>query len=373
MNEVIHDWEKTHPGIQVDWVDLPLNAIQQKLIAAFASDSPPSVVNLNTEMAFQLTEAGALLNMDQFVRPEVRALYFPGLWNAVNYQGSSYAIPWYVTTEVLIYNADIFSKAGLDPNNPPTTWDELVEDSKEIKDKTGLYGWFPAIKFIQDLEEQGIPVVDSERRTALFDQPEAVKRLAMYVDLFRNGTIPRETLSLSKAYQQAVDLYQAGRLAVLQTGPQFLNRVRDSAPSVYSVTRVAPLPLGKGKVIGAATMNLVVPRNAPLIPEAIDFATFLTNDKNQLKFSQVVLVFPSTRKASSDPFFKTQGADPLIGEARKIGASELRIAKDLTLGLKNSKARNEAIRDALENALMGRKSPYQALHDAALLWDKLLK
>src|SRR5262249_39545478 len=138
------------------------------------------------------------------------------------------------------------------------------------------------------------------------------KRLEMYVDLYKKGTIPRETLLLSKAYPQAVDMFQSGNLGILQTGPQFLNRVRDNSPSVYQVTRVAPLPLGKGHVISAATMNVVIPKDTQNIRDAVEFALFVTNDENQLEFSKQVLVFPSTIKATKDPFFQLPGGDPLI-------------------------------------------------------------
>lgn len=374
MEDLIRRWEQDHPGIRVEWVDLPFAAIQQKLLAALQSGSPPSVVNLNTDMALQLSEPGALLDLDQAVASSDRARYFPGLWDAVKYKEGHYAIPWYVTTEVIIYNADLFQKAGLDPGKPPSTWEDLVKDAVRIKEKTGTYGWLPAIKFLQDLQEQGIPVVSPDGKKALFDSPEAAKRLEMYVNLFKEGTLPRETLQLSKAYQQAVDLFQSGKLGMLQTGPQFLNRVRDNAPSVYKVTRVAPLPLGRGRVIAAATMNVVVPRSAPRQKEAVDFALFLTNDENQLAFSKLVPVFPSTVKAASNPFFTSGvGDDPLMARARRIGAEELKLARDLTLGLKNGKARNEAVKEALESALLGKKSPQDALHDAAKTWNDLLK
>jgi len=373
MQSVIARWEKLHPEVKVEWVDLPISAIQQKLIAALVSKSPPSVVNLNTDMALQLAENGTLSNLDEGVNRAIATRYFPGLWNAVVVDGGHYAIPWYVSTQVILYNAKIFKAAGLDPNHPPKTWDELVNDAIAIKERTGFDGWLPSIKFVEDLEQQGIPVVDPQGKKALFDSPAAVARLQLYVDLFRKGILPRDALSLSKSYQTAVDLYQSGKLGILQTGPQFLSRVHDNAPSVYAVTRVAPLPLGKGNVYGASVMNFVIPKNAPFKQEAVDFALYLTNDENQLNFSKLVLIFPSTRKAAQDSFFRLSNGDPLVAKARRIGAAEVEKSRDMTLALKNVKARNEALRIALENALMGRKSPYDALHEAALTWDKLLQ
>jgi putative chitobiose transport system substrate-binding protein len=366
MKDIIAQWEARHPGIQVEWEDIPFDAIREKLIVSLASGHPPSVVNLNTDIANQFSQMGVLLNLDKTISPQIRDEYFQGFWN-------TYAIPWYVSTEELMYNADLFQKAGLNPNDPPKTWQALIDDAKIIKKKTGNYGWFPAIKFLDDLQEQGIPVVTRDGTTALFDNPRAVAWLSMYVKLFQEGYIPRETIALSKAYQQAVDLYQSGRLGILITGPQFLNRVRDNAPSVYRVTRVAPLPVGPGHVIGAGVMNFAVPKNASLKQAAVDFALFLTNSQNQLRFCEMVPVFPSIKKAAQNSFFESPNGDPQMAMARKIGVIQLQYARDLTLNLPNEQDRNEAIQDAVESALLGEKSPQEALQDAAKLWDRLLQ
>ena len=366
MQDVIARWEALHPGVHVDWIDLPIDAIQQKLIVALASGHPPSVVNLNTDMANQLADMGVLENLNAAIPAPRRAVYFPGFWNA-------HAIPWYVSATVIMYNADLFRRAGLDPDKPPASWGDLIADAKAIEEKTGVAGWLPSIKFIDELQEQGIPVVSADGKHALFDSPRAVEWLDMYVKLFQAGVLPRESILLSKAYAQAVDLYQAGRLGVLMTGPQFLNRVRDNAPSIYAATRVAPVPMGPGKVIGAGVMNFVIPENAPMKNDAIDFALFLTDDENQLRFCQMVPVFPSTIKAAGDPFFSSPSGDPLMARARKIGAGELKEARDLTLDLKNEKDRNEAIQDAVVSALLGEKTPDRALRDASAIWDRLLQ
>ncbi len=366
MKQVIRKWEKKHPGIKIKWIDLPISAIQQKLIVGLASGAPPSIINLNTDMALQFKEMGVLENFNKEVPPKIRKRYFSGFWK-------SFAVPWYVAPEILMYNAKIFKKAGLNPNLPPKTWNQLIQDAKIIKKKTGLYGWFPAIKFLDELQEQGVPVISSDGKKALFDNPEAVQWLEMYVQLLKKGYLPHEAILLGKSYQEAVDQYQAGNLGILMTGPQFLERVKQNAPKIYRETRAAPLPLGRGKVYSAACMNFVVPKNAPLKKEAVSFLLFLTNNKNQLKFCQKALVFPSTIKAAESPYFTQTSLHSLTSEARAIGASELKYAKDLTLELPHKRDLNEAVQNAVIKALLREKSPRQALHHAAQIWDKFLK
>ncbi len=56
--------------------------------------------------------------------------------------GKVYAIPAKSIYGVALhYNRDLFTQAGLDPDKPPTTWDEVRADAKAIKDKTGVAGY----------------------------------------------------------------------------------------------------------------------------------------------------------------------------------------------------------------------------------------
>src|SRR6185312_1087767 len=67
--------------------------------------------------------------------------FWPGALKAVTWQGVTYGIPTNNETMALIWNADIFKRAGLDPDKPPATWDDVVKYSKAIKDKLGIPGY----------------------------------------------------------------------------------------------------------------------------------------------------------------------------------------------------------------------------------------
>ena len=62
--------------------------------------------------------------------------------NAANLlTGVTYGVPTNNETMALIWNADIFKRAGLDPDSPPKTWDDVVAYSKQIHDKLGIAGY----------------------------------------------------------------------------------------------------------------------------------------------------------------------------------------------------------------------------------------
>ena len=370
INNIIKEFEKDHPDVTVEWVDIPYNALKQKLTAAIAGGVPPDVVNLNSEFAQVLAQNYALLDMDKAVPDEKKKLYFEGLWNAARFRNTNYAVPWYVTTRVVMYNRDLFEKAGLNPDKPPVTWDEVGEFARIIKQKTGIYGYMPAIKFIEDLEIRSIPVVNEDRNKALFNCPEGVKLLKWYADLSKDDMIPPETLP--EGYQGALNRYQSGQLGMVIAGPTLLNRIEKDSPTVFKVTDVAPMPMDKAGVVPAATMNLAVPVSSKHKKLAVEFALFVTNDKNQLEFCKLVPLLPSTKKAAEDAFFKEDTGKPLQDKAKRISIDQLFKSKDLSLGLTHQSDLNRSIREAMEAAMYGRISPQEAMDKAAKQWDEIL-
>jgi len=67
--------------------------------------------------------------------------FWPGALKSVTWNGKLYCIPTNNETMAMIWNKDIFQKAGLDPNKGPETWEDVKNFSKQIKDKTGKAGY----------------------------------------------------------------------------------------------------------------------------------------------------------------------------------------------------------------------------------------
>jgi putative chitobiose transport system substrate-binding protein len=369
---MIARYEAVHPGVQVRWIDIQLQALAEKLLAAIAGGIPPDVVNLNTETTIRMAQARALVDMDAAVPASVRARYFPNIWASLRVGGRAYGVPWYVEPDVLAYNRDLFRRAGLNPAHPPATMDAFIQAAVAIKQKTGVYGFMPNVDTIRMLtlfQEDGLPVLSPDRHRAVFDSPAHVALLARYVDLYKRDMFPADTLE--RGYLGATERYAAGQLAMLVTGPEFLLRVRSDGPDAYRDTLVAPAPLGRGGVVDLPTMDLAVPLASRHRADAVEFASFITNDENQFAFSHVIVAFPSTTAAAADPFFTRGGRDPdVLGRA--IGARELGIARDLTVVTPDSDELFRIFREAVENAFYGRMTPQQALVWAAEEWNRRL-
>ncbi len=370
INGLIEQFEASHPEVEVVWIDLPLSGTLQKLMASIAAGVAPDLVNLNTEFALVMAQNQALASMSETVPAEAVDRYFPGLWQATEFEGEVYAVPWYVTTRVIMYNKAIYREAGLDPEQPPRTWEELAAHARQVHKTTNHVGYMPAIKIVNDWAMWEVPAVDYTSLTATFNQPGGVERLEWYRQLFLDNVIPPETLT--ESYRGALDRYKAGSLALLEAGPQFLLRIQADAPGVYAETGVARLPEAPSGLVPASTMNFAVPRSSRHRALATELALFLTNPANQLAFDKLVPILPSTRKTAEDDYFQSGRGEPLQDQAVRISIDQLAQARDFSLGLPRQRDLNRILNENVEAALLGELTSQQALDQAAQRWNSIL-
>ena len=306
INGRIEKYQDEHPGITVKWTDLPYGSMENKLLTSIAGGNSPDVVNLNTGMALTLAAKNALVDLNKEATDEQRSIYFPDLYNSTKLGDSAYAFPWYFGLSVFMYNKKIYEEAGLDPNKPPVTLDELKQQAVQIKQKTGKYGFTLVSNPPADLYFSGVPMISEDKKTIILNTPEALAWAKWNKALYDEGVIPKDSVGADANY--ATDKYQGGQIATLTTGANFLNRVKTNAKDVFDNTLVAKMPAKKeGGNYQASLMDVVVPTMSKNHSEAIDFANYITNDESQLEFCKVVNILPSTKKAAADPFF-TQGA-----------------------------------------------------------------
>ena len=371
FKSLIASFESQNPGIKISWVDVPWTAMENKILTAVSAKTPPDVVNLNPDFASQLAGRNAWLNLDAKLPNEVRSSYLPNIWKASTLNDKSFGIPWYLTTRLTIYNTDLLKQAGI--NKPPATYPELAQVAQQIKDKTGKYAFFvtfvpqDAGEVLESFAQMGVTLVDAGGKAA-FNSPQGKAVFQYWVDLYKKGLLPKETLT--QGHRHAIDLYQSGETALLFSGGEFLENIGKNAPAIAKVSATAPQITGENGKKNVAVMNVVIPRDSKQPDAALKFALFLTNDENQLSFAKAANVLPSTVKSLADSYFKDAPANAsALDQARVISAQELQQAEVLTPRLKDIKLLQKAIYENLQAAMLGEKTVDKAVEDAANEWN----
>ena len=370
FDQLITDFEAANPDVDVVWVDVPWADMQSKILTSVSAGTAPDVVNLNPDFASQLASRNAWLPLDERLSPEQRAVYLPKIWQATTLDGDSFGFPWYLTARVTLFNTELLAQADI--TEPPGTFTELAEAARQIKEKTGKYAFFisfvpeDAADVLQSFVQMGATLVDADGNAA-FNTPEGKAVFQYWTDLYQQDLLPREVLT--QGHRRAIELYQAGEIALLSSGAEALDNIANNAPDIAAATESAPQITGDTGKKNVAAMNLVVPRSTDVPDAAVKFALYITNSDNQLSFAQAANVLPSTTAAIDSTFTEVAAGATPVETARAVSASQLADAEVLIPALEDVKKLQKIVYDNLQAAMLGDKTVDEAVADAAAEWD----
>ena len=105
LNKIISDFEKKH-NLKITWIDIPMQEAQKRTLASILSSNPPDLINLNPDFSILLAQRNALQTFSKKDLPD----FSENALNKLKYNDKFYAIPFYVTSPVTIYNKELYSK-----------------------------------------------------------------------------------------------------------------------------------------------------------------------------------------------------------------------------------------------------------------------
>jgi multiple sugar transport system substrate-binding protein len=134
IEKAIADFEAANPNIKVTSVPIPFSDIENQLGTMAAANNSPDVSQLTNSLVPSL-QAGNLLAPLGTYDPGLLEQFVPSMLEVGSVGGTLYALPWDIGPSALWYNRDLMQKAGLDPNSPPKTLDEMMADMVQAKAK----------------------------------------------------------------------------------------------------------------------------------------------------------------------------------------------------------------------------------------------
>ncbi|MRG60740.1 extracellular solute-binding protein [Agromyces sp. CFH 90414] len=365
IEDSIAAFEEEYPGTEVEWIDVPFAGAQEKFAADAAAGNLPDVVNMNPNFAQPLEREGVFLDLDE-AAPDLADLYVPGAWDGFKVPGveGSFGVPWYLTSEVTMYNAGLYEQSGLDPEQAPETFDELYENAATVSaaGAGAFYGLHPALenRFMTDLAKIGVPLID-EDLVWTFNTPDAVAHVEQLAQMYQSGVFPAD--SVTQTLNDAKEGYMAGTIAAFPSGPNFLNGIEQNSPDVFAKTKVAPQIIADGGTYNMSVMGLLIPKTSENQGTALAFAEFITNAENQLALAKIAPVLPSVTDAIDDEFFQDDSDGTELSKARKLSANQLPNAANLTPVQYDDQVKN-AVLAKIQLALTGELSAQDALDQA---------
>lgn len=330
----------------------------QKVMAALAANSLPSGGLVPAGPLWTCREGNYLLE-EYMAGPEGLSEdhFFPVLLDYNRYEGHLCSLPFNNSTMVMFYNKDLMAQAGLDPETPPQTWDELVEQARAISQNVpGAVGvevrdaawWLKGLI----LQNDGQVVTDDASAPA-FHEEAGVEALEFWKSLVDEGLMPAAQHDVSR------DLFMAGRVGFLMATTATVATVEGGASFAYG-TDMLPGNVKRGTTVGGAALVMF-----PSTPEkelaTWRFLKWLTSAENSARFTQATGYVPTGPEAAN-----SEAIEALLSEqpAYAPGFEQLEVSSQYPHFFAMGTMDN-LLADAIEFVELGIKTPAQALQDAA--------
>lgn len=354
-------------GIKIEMDIMPNDQLQQKLPAAIATNTAPDMVLFGVENLAPYVKSDSLEDISDFwdSMKVDKTNYLDNVVQLSQVDGKQYGIPMQYNVSYLYWNKDLFKAAGLDPESPPKTMDELAADAVKLTDPSKNQFGLALPKdstYLQFLWANGGDVDDTKSNKNLINSEENLKTLQWLQNLAVNKKVTPEGVTGS----EADTMLQNGQVAMYMSGPWQINGLRTQGIN-FGVTST---PKGSaGAFSPAGGCAYVVPKGTDAAKKAAayEFMKYWLNDETLKTWSQKngFPVWSKTLAAQDD--IKKDAVLSSISKATEIG-------RNYNLGYSlASQIDKDAVVPMFESVITGTAKPADALKTASDKLDSILK
>lgn len=280
---LLRDFEKKQPNVAVKEVGHPgeyIDLIQKMMANRAAGKQPPDLFVGGYNLLPYVATALKPIPIDRVggrEAQEVYKRYEPSILKLGAVDGQQMGLPFALSNIVLYYNMDLFREAGLDPNSPPKTWNDVFTLGKTIKEKTGKHP--VAIQKIDNWPDQALifsnggKLLSDDRKCVAVNNPQAVEVYEMWARLHKEGLAPKAT------DEEVTASFTGGSIAMFATTIFRLSSFREQSRFELGV---GPFPAFEGKrkaLPGGGAAIMIFARYTAKQEAAWSLAKFLTSEE----------------------------------------------------------------------------------------------
>jgi multiple sugar transport system substrate-binding protein len=326
---VVGEWNNTHAN-QIELTLVPPAEYIAKVAAAAAGGQLPDLLDVDLIYMPDFINQGLLQPItDQVNAYAKKADLSPGhVQVSTGDDGKIYGVPFYVDASSLFWNKDLYKKAGLDPEKPPTTWAEVIDHAKKIRALGGdTYGFYfagggagpNAYTYLPQMWAAGGDVIDyTAHKATMASDPIVKEAFTYYHDLYKAGVIPESSKAEDGTNWPVT--FSTGNIGIQPLGGGWgIRIIKEANPGLdFGVTNLPGKESGqKASFAGGDTIGVTT--NAEDVNAAWEFIEWSLSDEVQLEIYAKNGAFTSRTDLASN---KYSDADPryvVNNEALKEG------------------------------------------------------
>lgn len=358
--------KKKHPDIHVQVQQVPFSDAQNKYKTVAQAKDAPDLFRSENAWTAEFASLGYLMALDMFMTEDIKKQFLAAPLKYVYFDSHYWGVPQVTDCLALLYNKRIFKAAGLEV---PKTADELVKTGQKLtdasKDKYAFFYRGDSYWYLPFLWSFGGGMISDDNKM-LINSPGAVNALQYLIDLRTKYKIVPEVVDFANDYDNQQTGFKTAKYAMIINGPwstsDILGGEEFKDASNLGITRIPAGPAGFGSPVGGH--NYVIAANTKHLKETWDLVQFLSLPENQAKFALKNNLLPTKLATYELPDVKN---NHLISDFKYV----LEAAQNRPV-IPEGGALFVDMKQPYQAALLGEKSPKDALDEIAAAWEKLL-
>jgi multiple sugar transport system substrate-binding protein len=363
--ELAKKFMEANPGITIKIEVTVSNGLPERVLTALRSGAAPDIIEVQHGWVNGYAQNDLIVPIDDVIQE--KSDYVAAALNYVTWNGKLWGLPYRIETHGVIFNRAHFREAGLDPDKPPKTWDELNAAAKALT-RAGRFGFgitgggevgntiFRSLPFIW---MAGGDLLSPDMKSAVINKPEAVKAVTFYTNFYKQGFAPKSTLENDGLALRR--LFVAGSVSAYQSGQFDIPAIRQENNKIEIGVMMIPHPDGGKTAAILGGWSYVLPKTAKNPTEAKKFLQFLNTSDNQGFYTDT---FPARISSLKLPRFQ----DPIL----KPFAEMLPHGRPVPIH-RNWVKMTQAYFDGIQRILLGDQTVQKALDQTAEEIAALLK
>lgn len=310
IDALCEEYHKENPNVKVTPVYAGSYAdTRTKVQAAIKGGNTPDLAIMFSIDLYSLLSMDAIADIDSFCTTDADKEWLNGFYDGFMMNSrdgeTTYGIPWQRSTIVLYYNKDAFEATGLDPEQPPKTWDELKEDAKKLtiteNGQTTQYGiQIPsdgyAYWMLQTfcVEQNGFNLMNETGTETYYDDERTAKGLEFWKSLADDGSMPEGIV----AWATTPSDFLEGKTAMMYHTTGNLTNVKNNASFNFGVAML-PANESYGSPTGGGNFYIFKGVSEERQQAAFDFIKWMTDDERVAQWS-IDTGYVATRPSAYD-------------------------------------------------------------------------
>ena len=274
---------------QVKLTSFPADSYQQKVGTAAGAGQLPDVLAADVVYAPNYASKGLFLDLTERINElPYKDTLAPAHMKTATHDGKLYGVPHDIDLSAVFYNKVLFTRAGLDPEKPPTTMEEMVAYAKKIQTLGGdVSGYFfggacPGCQLFTSwpmIWASGGTVLNEQGTASTIDNPEAAKVYGLLRQMYNEGVVPASAKNESGTTW--TQLFGEGKIGIQPMGATGLQGIEEGSDLQVGVAPIPGLTGGSSSFVGGDVLGLS--SNSQHAAAAWDFIRWTLSDEAQVE------------------------------------------------------------------------------------------